>query len=34
MRGFSSSSYDRIAPRLILWAAVIGMIGVLTWCVM
>jgi hypothetical protein len=29
----SSSCYDRLACRLGLWAAVIGMVGVLTWCV-
>ena len=34
MKRISSSSFDRIGPRLFIWAAVIGMVGVLTWCVM
>jgi hypothetical protein len=33
MRRLNSSDYDRIAPRLIMWAAVIGMVSTLCWCV-
>jgi hypothetical protein len=33
MRRISANDFDRIAPRLFLWGAVIGMLGVLTWCV-
>jgi len=33
MRRITASGFDAIGLRVALWAAVVGMIAVLTWCV-
>jgi hypothetical protein len=30
-RRISSASFDRIGPRLLLWGAVVAVVGALTW---